>query len=83
MARQGIKRKLDTITTCAAISISGPVSRVRSRPNDNTVAVREACRGLSEHLGPNARKLRDVSTLKPVPETLSNPDQRRDEVWFA
>ena len=63
--------------------VSGPVSRVRSRPNDNTDAVREACRGLSEDLGPNARKLRDLGTLKPVPETFSNPDQRRDEVWFA
>ncbi len=70
-------------TTCAAISISGPVSRVRGRPDDNIAAVREACRALSEDLGPNARKLRDVSTLGPSPETSSGLDRRRDEAWFA
>lgn len=69
--------------TCVAISISGPVSRVRDRLDDNIAAVREACRALSEDLGPDARKLRDVSRLGPPAETLSGLDRRRDEAWFA
>ncbi len=70
-------------TTCAAISISGPVTRVRDRLDDNVAAVREACRALSDDLGPNARKLRDASTLGPPPETSSGLDRRRDGAWFA
>jgi IclR family KDG regulon transcriptional repressor len=51
--------------TSAAISISGPASRITPRLEDQIVAVRETCAALSRDLGPNARRLREISTLVP------------------
>jgi len=48
--------------TCAAISISGPSTRILRRLERHADAVREACRSLSDELGANARRLREMSS---------------------
>jgi len=63
-------------STCAAISIAGPVSRLEARLQDNIVAVRETCAGLSAELGPLAHQLRDTWTFD-----RSDSQNLNEELW--
>lgn len=52
----------DAGTACAAVSISGPSSRILSRLRDHADAVKNACASLSKELGGNARWLSEMSS---------------------
>lgn len=77
----------DAGATCAALSISGPSSRINRRLDESISAVQDASRTLSRRLGNEARRLRDAAggsrswpTFSPHSELATQNLMRKGEV---